>query len=563
MLVYEDSHVRLYHGHVLDVLRLLPDEHAQTVVTSPPYWGLRNYNLPPQVWGGRDGCRHAWGSAPGPARRTGGVGKSTLHGWGSGNTPLQAALKNMRPAMELVNGTFCRRCGAWRGSLGLEPTPELYMEHLVQVFEEIHRVLRADGTVWLNLGDCYVAAPHGFSTHDPSGPAARDRSADMAGPRIGHRSSFRRDRRPRDDQPHKRAPRLKPKDMVGMPWRVAFALQSAGWYLRRDIIWQKANAMPESIRDRCTTAHEYLFHLAKSEDYFYDGKAIEEQVTGGAHARGHGVNPKAADVDPGNHRDRPKQNAHFSARITALVTTRNKRSVWTIPTQPFLGHHYAVFPEDLVKPCIQAGTSERGACPVCGAPWERVLERVVAAAPAADLVEDGQLPGLPPAAEAQAWKVPSGWDTGPGGHTRLVGRYAGKHAATHEHARGRRILAQMAAARQAGADRNNPFPQHRTVGWRPTCSHYDAVYRAKFPRARAPRKRAHQDAADTWFARARRRPAPVMCRAVPCVVLEPFSGAGTVALVAKELGRRAVAGELNGEYIGMTVKRLRQEVLSL
>lgn len=220
------------------------------------------------------------------------------------------------------------------GQIGLEPDFDTYLQALLPVFVQVRRVLRPDGTLWVNMGDC----------------------------------------------------RLK-KQLVGQPWRLAFALQSAGWFLRADIIWHKPNPMPESIDDRPTQAHEYLFLLSKSERYYYDAEAVKEPVTGGAHPRGHGVNPKAKvptgwDTGEGDHagkvgryktpgrnsrihvnRDpnhncvrKSRQNESFSAAVVSTVSTRNKRSVWTIATHPYPDAHFATFPPDLVKPCVLAGS---------------------------------------------------------------------------------------------------------------------------------------------------------------------------------------------------------------
>ncbi len=157
------------------------------------------------------------------------------------------------------------------------------------------------------------------------------------------------------DISHRAAPGLKHKDLVGIPWMVAFALRADGWYLRSDIIWHKPNPMPESVRDRPTKAHEYLFLLTKSERYWYDAEAVKEKASENTHARGSGVNPKAAANSPGS-----KQNASFSAAVCGKVESRNKRSVWTIPTQPYSGTHYAAFPEALPSICIQAGCQPGG-----------------------------------------------------------------------------------------------------------------------------------------------------------------------------------------------------------
>ncbi|AVA37617.1 DNA-methyltransferase [Cupriavidus metallidurans] len=256
------------------------------------------------------------------------------------------------------------------GQLGQEPTLRDFLDNMVEVFDLCRQLLTDDGTLWLNMGDSYAGTRGAAWGPSPAATEARAMTAS----------------RRRDDTPIPRSDvrveGLKPKDLVGQPWRLAFALQDAGWWLRQDIIWHKPNPMPESVRDRCTKAHEYLFLLTKSEKYFYDFDAMQEPVSGTAHARGSGVNPKAApsgwDTAPGGHRaltgrysgtgvgfgrgydkmpkPRVKQNASFSGSVTKLVDTRNRRSVWTIPTQSFDGAHFATFPEALVEPCVLAGS---------------------------------------------------------------------------------------------------------------------------------------------------------------------------------------------------------------
>ena len=239
-----------------------------------------------------------------------------------------------------------RDCGI-DGQLGLEKTPEDYVAKLVVVFQEVRRVLRDDGTLWLNLGDSY-ATGGGAVGRCPGGGDQGDRFL-----RMGHINT----------QPNRMPiPGLKPKDLVGIPWRVAFALQADDWYLRSDIIWAKPNPMPESVTDRPTRAHEYVFLLTKSRYYYYDAAAIKEKVSGNAHSRGDGVNPKAKMPGPNSRVfvDRVpkprKQNPSFSAAIAGLVEERNKRSVWTIATQPYPEAHFATFPTALVEPCVLAGS---------------------------------------------------------------------------------------------------------------------------------------------------------------------------------------------------------------
>src|SRR6185369_9410822 len=237
-------------GHVLDVLRAMPAESVHCVVTSPPYYGLRDYGLPPQVWGGDRTCQHRWTDSAHRFRTTDEpyTENSGVTGEGHEHAPFGS----------ITCGT-CGTCGAWRGSLGLEPTPELFVQHLVEVFAEVHRVLRDDGTLWLNLGDSYSSG--GRETRAPDAKnAARAMEVRPAG--------------------------LGSKNLLGIPWRVALALQAAQWTLRMDVIWSKPNAMPESVRDRPTRAHEYLFLFSKGERYFYDAEAIREPRTSDEAARG-------------------------------------------------------------------------------------------------------------------------------------------------------------------------------------------------------------------------------------------------------------------------------------
>jgi DNA modification methylase len=287
---WQDDHLTLYGGDCRAVLEELPAESVHCVVTSPPYWGLRDYG----------------------------------HG----------------------------------EQLGLEPTPEAYVENMVAVFREVRRVLRADGTLWLNLGDSYAAQRGGTTM-----PAET-----LAGGKGGFTDDGGRVNRDRHDgySPTRNASAigLKHKDLVGIPWRVAFALQADGWYLRSDIIWSKPNPMPESVTDRPTKAHEYLFLLTKSPRYYFDAEAVRE----------------AGDEPDRVRRDRigganGHTVRHSEGGIMGQVATRNLRSVWTIATEPYPGAHFATFPRKLVEPCVKAGTSERGVCPECGAPWVRVVEK--------------------------------------------------------------------------------------------------------------------------------------------------------------------------------------------
>ena len=252
---------RIYHGDCIQSMKHLPDESINCCVTSPPYWGLRDYGHDEQI--------------------------------------------------------------------GLEETPEEYVAKMVAVFREVKRVLKQDGTLWLNLGDSYSGSGGaGYQFGDPKKP------------RINHFKN-----------PNLKIVNCKPKDLVGIPWMVAFALRSDGWYLRQDIIWHKPNPMPESVTDRCTKSHEYIFLLSKSAKYYYDAEAIAE---------------KSLTKDNGiRNRDMTRlNNTPGRTRMGGLTTNnydlRNKRSVWTVSTKPYTEAHFATYPEELITPCILAGCPENG-----------------------------------------------------------------------------------------------------------------------------------------------------------------------------------------------------------
>ncbi len=259
------SEWRVIHGDVLESLRTMEAGSVQTCVTSPPYWGLRDYGHP--------------------------------------------------------------------GQIGLEKSPAEYVAKMVEVFGEVRRVLKDDGTLWLNLGDSYG---HGTS-------AARRQSTN---PGVGANCPEAQNSVDRNGH--------KAKDLVGIPWRVALALQSDGWYLRQDIIWHKPNPMPESVTDRCTKAHEYIFLLAKSERYYFDAEAIKEAAVSAGETRGGGI----------KYSDRSQDNgiggAHNPYKYGETPDARNRRSVWTVSPAQFSEAHFATFPPKLIEPCILAGAPEGG-----------------------------------------------------------------------------------------------------------------------------------------------------------------------------------------------------------
>jgi DNA modification methylase len=369
--------IRIINADVIDGLRSLPEKSVHCVVTSPPYWGLRDYGV--------------------------------------------------------------------EGQIGLEPTPEEYLEKMMQVFREVHRVLRDDGTLWLNIGDSYANAQ------------PRGRMEDQGDLSTGDHGELI----PKRDWS---CWNLKQKDLVGMCWRVAFALQAEGWYLRSDIVWAKPNPMPESITDRPTRSHEYVFLLAKSARYFYDVDAVREAHEPATIERA--KNPKT--TNPSWHTV-PGTEKRWNVEERKLNPAgRNRRDVWTITTQPTPEAHFATFPEALVEPCIKAGTSERGCCSVCGAPWVRVVEKEIPEARGNNHRDNGYL---------SPSKIPR--------------------------------------------SKNDQNPIVRTIDWQPSCT----------------------------------------CNAetVPCVVLDPFGGSGTVAKVARDLNRDAVLIEINPAYVEIARRKLRAD----
>ena len=261
-------------GDCREQLKTLPEKSVHTCVTSPPYFGLRDYGMADQI--------------------------------------------------------------------GLEQTPDAFVAELVSVFREVRRVLRDDGTLWLNLGDSYAGSGKGRNGDGSPNVDPQSKQATSAGTIIGNLVKSQ-------------TPDCKPKDLIGIPWRVAFALQADGWYLRQDIIWNKPNPMPESVTDRCTKAHEYIFLLSKSPKYYFDHEAIKEPMADSAIIR---LNQKNLANQIGSDRVPFKTNGPMKA--VGDTETRNKRSVWTVTTKPFKGAHFATFPPDLIEPCILAGCPSGG-----------------------------------------------------------------------------------------------------------------------------------------------------------------------------------------------------------
>lgn len=307
-------------GDTLTTLKKLPDASANVCVTSPPYWGLRDYQTATWV-GGDSNCKHKK-----PTRQ--------------GKTGQRASRTTGHDDFYSI---VCARCGARRvdKQLGLEATPEEYISKMVAVFSEVKRVLRDDGTCWINIGDSY-AGPACNNRGGMSKIGGGQKDKDGAALFSGRKGTVEG---------------LKAKDLVGIPWMLAFALRESGWYLRQDIIWAKPNPMPESVRDRCTKAHEYLFLLSKQRSYYYNAEAIKEPGAEPNRNRYERIGGK------NGHTVR-----HSEGGMISCSKKRNKRSVWMVTPQPYRGAHFAVFPLALVEPCILAGSPRYGTVldPFCG-----------------------------------------------------------------------------------------------------------------------------------------------------------------------------------------------------
>jgi len=395
--------IKFLIGDCRETLKSLPAQSVQCVVTSPPYYGLRDYGEASQI--------------------------------------------------------------------GLESTPEVYIAKIVEVFREVRRVLRDDGTLWLNIGDSYAGS---------WGAQSRDRYVESNDP-SWHGSQIRNHPKRASHTGSIRAAGVKAKDLYGIPWMLAFALRADGWYLRQDIIWNKPNPMPESTRDRCTKAHEYLFLLTKRSTYYFDHEAMKEPSTA-SHPAGNKKHKYVTEYETSNS-DEHRTKAGLLKLSGVSWAMRNRRSVWTITTKPFKGAHFATFPPDLIEPCIAAGTSAGGCCATCGSPFVRQVA-------VGDTDVDHQ--------RACGGAVDGSYDG------QATKDYAAAKAQNPSDVK-RRILLGMR--------------EKVTTGWTPTC-------------ACPPRE------------------------PVPCVVLDPFGGAGTTGMVAQQHGRNAVLCELNEDYVDIARVRL-------
>ena len=492
-------------GNAINVLKTLPGDFIHCCVTSPPYFGLRSYDSGCEIWDANPDCKHVWGEVL-PR-----LGSEYREDKGSyRDAPVRSKVAKVN---ESTSGSFCSLCGAWRGQLGSEPDPRLYIEHLISIMREVRRVLRKDGVFWLNIGDSWWAQrPHNaYGSGD--GWLSREHMTRAGGRKIAG---------------------LKPLDMVLIPQYLALRARQDGWFVRSIIIWSKVNPMPESVNGwrwerhrikignrgrareaysghigyqdhgdnggflqdaiwedcpgcpkcnpnggyilrkgswRPTDSFEYILMLTKSNSYFCDKEAVTElsidpeSYTGRRHRSYSRADYEASAQGR-------ESICNDSGEVGKIYPRRNMRSVWTFPTQSYSGAHFAVYPSRLPELCIRASTSEAGCCLSCGSPYARIVEKV------------GQRASLLPPSKKGAHNPQNLSPTS----TMLTGKYN----------------------------------IYRASGWRPTCK----------------------------------------CNAgppVPCWILDPFSGAGTTALAAERLGRDSINIDTSEAYNELARQRLLED----
>ncbi|NQU09590.1 site-specific DNA-methyltransferase [bacterium] len=474
-------------GDCRDTLAQVEAGSVQCCVTSPPYWGLRDYGT--ATWeGGSAGCDHK------PKKSSVG-GDSPKQNTNGGSWTNRQFKEN------------CGKCGAKRidKQIGQEPTPEQYVETLVGVFREVRRCLHESGTVWLNLGDTYASnpakggsGPNGKNGYGEGYARAERRGSGRADGKVTDASPRNRDGSPPTETPE--------KNLHMIPWRVAIALQQDGWWVRSVICWHKRSCMPESVTDRPTSSWEPIFLLAKSSRYYYDAAAVREPAETGANGSSF-TSEYDQQTKPG-----------LGQRPRIESSGRNQRNVWSLGPEPYSEAHFATFPSEIPRRAILAGTSAKGCCPKCYAPWGRLLT------------------------EATGGTIGRSW------HDHKDDAFVGNRAVNE-------------------AKGGHGYTPPSTVGWRPGCECCGLEIIGDQPQKPGQRK----DEPDADFAKrlatwendmaiwrilwSELAPRYKACKVSPCTVLDPFGGSGTVGMVALELGRDAILCELNPDYLPMIDKR--------
>jgi site-specific DNA-methyltransferase (adenine-specific) len=338
---------KILSGDALTELKKLPSESISCIMTSPPYWALRDYGIDVEtIWDAKDSCEHEWITKERYVHR--GSAPNTVHG---------AILAGGLEVDWKTKDGFCSKCGAWKGQLGLEPTFDLYIKHLCDIFDEAKRVLRKDGTCWVNLGDTYYSISGGKFQNDNVGSSNNNKLSGLS-----------------DTNKLKGGDELESKNLCNIPARFSIEMQNRGWILRNVIIWHKPNCMPSSVKDRFTVDFEYIFFFVKSKKYWFETQYEPSQYEDREQRRKygwHGNTNRGYPSGPQNH-----MNTHFQnpkAIKSVIENGRNKRAVWRICPKPFKEAHFAVYPEELCETPIKAGCPEF-ICKKCGKAREKIYE---------------------------------------------------------------------------------------------------------------------------------------------------------------------------------------------
>lgn len=453
MVYYQEPDHAIYYGHALDILKGISSESVDICMTSPPYWGLRTYKTEPIIWGNNH-CKHAFGEDI----------KVSGHHSGETNPGLESSFKDGTEGFDTsIRGNFCLKCRAWRGELGLEPTIELYIQHLVLIFNEVKRVLKKTGTCWVNLDDSYAGGKGQSGCGDAEYQANRtDATLNKPYHQMGGHGLIR----PADGDIG-----VPVKSLCLIPQRFAIAMVGNGWILRNDIVWNKPNPMPESVKDRFTGSWEHLFFFVKSKRYFFEQQFeahISEPNFKICGAKGSEFQQSRADPE--------------GLHVYGLLG-RNKRDVWVINTQPYPEAHFATFPEKLCETPILAGCPSM-ICKKCGKAREKEYQVV-----GRTITEAMRIAGCDRQGDYQggSWGEPE------------------SHLAQNPSDTKRRILESMGEVKE--------------------CGYTDCGCNAGFEAG---------------------------------VLLDPFTGSGTVQAVAKRLGRKSIGIELNPNYCKLAAKRLQE-----
>jgi len=331
-------------GDAIEVMRTFPADSIDLVVTSPPYWGLRDFGPACiRVWGGDPNCEHEWETPHRDFKYSGGTCEY-IGQFSSDKTRFESY------------SAFCRKCGAWRGQLGLEPHPQMFIDHMVEICREIKRILKPSGSMWLNFGDTYfskIGAPNTYLSSREPKIAKQKRIRNILIKQV------------------KKSPWFQPKQLLGIPWRVAIALQHDGWILRNAVIWHKPNAMPESVKDRLSTTYEYFFFFVKNRRYYFDLDAIRVPHVEASVVRSRYPVLKFGTEIGAKLSEASVSKGHKFVDLHPLG--KNPGDVWSIPTEPFPDAHFATFPTRLIEPIIKA-CCPRWICRKCGKPRRRIVK---------------------------------------------------------------------------------------------------------------------------------------------------------------------------------------------